>query len=63
MASLLRSKFLQWGGRPPVRFILTGFPAVTPAVGRPSYAIRPDRTPDASAGALRRAAWAYTGAG
>jgi catechol 2,3-dioxygenase-like lactoylglutathione lyase family enzyme len=39
----------QWGGRPPVRFILTGFPVVKPAAGRPSYAMRPDRTPDASA--------------
>jgi catechol 2,3-dioxygenase-like lactoylglutathione lyase family enzyme len=39
----------QWGGRPPVRFILTGFPLVKPAAGRPSYAMRPDRTPDASA--------------
>lgn len=39
----------QWGGRPPVRFILTGFPLVKPAAGRPSYAMRPDRTPHASA--------------
>jgi catechol 2,3-dioxygenase-like lactoylglutathione lyase family enzyme len=39
----------QWGGRPPVRFILTGFPLVKPAFGRPSYAMRPDRTPHASA--------------
>jgi catechol 2,3-dioxygenase-like lactoylglutathione lyase family enzyme len=39
----------QWGGRPPVRFILTGFPMVKPAAGRPSYAMRPDRTPHASA--------------
>jgi catechol 2,3-dioxygenase-like lactoylglutathione lyase family enzyme len=39
----------QWGGRPPVRFILTGFPVVKPDAGRPSYAMRPDRTPDASA--------------
>ena len=39
----------QWGGRPPVRFILTGFPVVKPAAGRPSYAMRPDRTPHASA--------------
>jgi hypothetical protein len=39
----------QWGGRPPARFILTGFPLVKPAAGRPSYAMRPDRTSDASA--------------
>jgi catechol 2,3-dioxygenase-like lactoylglutathione lyase family enzyme len=39
----------QWGGRPPARFILTGFPLVKPAAGRPSYAMRPDRTFDASA--------------
>jgi catechol 2,3-dioxygenase-like lactoylglutathione lyase family enzyme len=39
----------QWGGRPPARFILTGFPLVKPAAGRPSYAMRPDRTPEASA--------------
>jgi catechol 2,3-dioxygenase-like lactoylglutathione lyase family enzyme len=39
----------QWAGRPPVRFILTGFPVVKPAADRPSYAMRPDRTPDASA--------------
>ena len=34
----------QWGGRPPVRFILTGFPIVGPDSERPSYAMRPDRT-------------------
>jgi catechol 2,3-dioxygenase-like lactoylglutathione lyase family enzyme len=39
----------QWGGRPPVRFILTGFPMLKPAAGRPSYAMRPDRTPHPSA--------------
>jgi catechol 2,3-dioxygenase-like lactoylglutathione lyase family enzyme len=39
----------QWGGRPPARFILTGFPLVKPGAGRPSYAMRPDRTPHASA--------------
>lgn len=39
----------QWGGPPPLRFILTGFPVVKPAAGRPSYAMRPDRTPDRSA--------------
>jgi hypothetical protein len=38
----------QWGGWP-VRFVLTAFPVVRPAAGRPSYAMRPDRTPDASA--------------
>lgn len=39
----------QWGGRPPVRFILTGFPLVKPDHGRPSYAMRHDRTPAGSA--------------
>jgi Glyoxalase/Bleomycin resistance protein/Dioxygenase superfamily len=39
----------QWGGPPPVRFILTGFPLVKPTAGRPPYAMRPDRTPTASA--------------
>jgi hypothetical protein len=39
----------QWGGPPPVRFILTGFPLVKPVAGRPPYAMRPDRTPAASA--------------
>jgi catechol 2,3-dioxygenase-like lactoylglutathione lyase family enzyme len=38
----------QWGGRPPMRFILTGFPLVKPDHGRPSYAMRPDRTPAGS---------------
>lgn len=28
----------QWGGPPPLRFLLTGFPVVTPDEGRPSYA-------------------------
>jgi hypothetical protein len=38
----------QWGGPPPVRFILTGFPLVKPTAGRPPYAMRPDRTPTES---------------
>ena len=36
----------QWGGPPPVRFLLTGFPIVEPDAERPSYAMRPDRTAD-----------------
>jgi hypothetical protein len=36
-------------GAPPVRFILTGFPLVKPTAGQPPYAMRPDRTPTASA--------------
>ena len=34
----------QWGGPPPPRFLLTGFPIVTPDEGRPAWAMRPDRT-------------------
>ena len=39
----------QWGGPPPLKFILTGFPIVAPDEGRPSYAMRPDRKVAASA--------------
>jgi catechol 2,3-dioxygenase-like lactoylglutathione lyase family enzyme len=39
----------QWGGPPPLKFILTGFPIVQPDQGRPSWAVRPDRTAGASA--------------
>jgi hypothetical protein len=35
----------QWGGPPPPRFLLTGFPIAEPDPGRPSYAMRPERTP------------------
>ena len=35
----------QWGGSPPLRFILTGFPVVSPERGRPSWAMSEDRTP------------------
>jgi catechol 2,3-dioxygenase-like lactoylglutathione lyase family enzyme len=35
----------QWGGPPPPRFLLTGFPIVKPDEGRPSWAMRPGRTP------------------
>jgi catechol 2,3-dioxygenase-like lactoylglutathione lyase family enzyme len=38
----------QWGPPPPPRFILTGFPVVTPDWERPTYAMRPDRTPAAA---------------
>ena len=34
----------QWGGPPPPKFLLTGFPIVTPDEGRPAWAMRPDRT-------------------
>jgi catechol-2,3-dioxygenase len=34
----------QWGGNPPLKFLLTGFPIATPQPGRPSWAMRPDRT-------------------
>ncbi len=39
----------QWGGPPPPRFVLTGFPIVEPEPGRPSWAMRPDRTPAGAA--------------
>ena len=38
----------QWGGPPPPRFLLTGFPIATPQPGRPAWAMRPDRTPAAA---------------
>jgi catechol 2,3-dioxygenase-like lactoylglutathione lyase family enzyme len=34
----------QWGGRPPLQFLLTGFPIATPQAGRPAWAMRPDRS-------------------
>ena len=34
----------QWGGPPPLRFLLTGFPIATPHPGRPAWAMRADRT-------------------
>ena len=39
----------QWGGPPPLRFLLTGFPIAKPTAGRPAWAMRPDRTPTAPA--------------
>jgi catechol 2,3-dioxygenase-like lactoylglutathione lyase family enzyme len=39
----------RWGGPPPLRFILTGFPIVPPEEGRPSWAMRPNRALAASA--------------
>jgi hypothetical protein len=35
----------QWGGPPPPRFLLTGFPIAASQPGRPAWAMRPDRTP------------------
>ncbi|MTD45502.1 hypothetical protein GKE82_14695 [Conexibacter sp. W3-3-2] len=35
----------QWGGPPPPRFLLTGFPIARPTPGRPSWASSPGRTP------------------
>ncbi len=35
----------QWGGPPPLRFILTGFPIVEQDWGRPAWAMGPNRTP------------------
>jgi catechol 2,3-dioxygenase-like lactoylglutathione lyase family enzyme len=38
----------QWGGGPPpLKFLLTGFPVLAPELGRPTWAMRPDRTPTA----------------
>ena len=37
----------QWGGPPPPRFLLTGFPIAEQDAGRPSYAVRPDGAPHA----------------
>ena len=35
----------QWGGGPPpLKFLLTGFPVLAPELGRPTWAMRPDRT-------------------
>jgi catechol 2,3-dioxygenase-like lactoylglutathione lyase family enzyme len=33
----------QWGGPPPPKFLLTGFPIAAPIPGRPSWAMQPDR--------------------
>jgi catechol 2,3-dioxygenase-like lactoylglutathione lyase family enzyme len=38
----------QWGGPPPARFLLTGFPIAAPQPGRPARAMRPDRAPAAA---------------
>src|SRR6476469_8408016 len=35
----------QWGGPPPPRFLLTGFPIAAPQPGRPSWAMAPERAP------------------
>jgi catechol 2,3-dioxygenase-like lactoylglutathione lyase family enzyme len=35
----------QWGGPPPARFLLTGYPIAAPTPGRPTWAAAPDRTP------------------
>ncbi|WP_320669537.1 VOC family protein [Patulibacter defluvii] len=35
----------QWGGPPPARFLLTGYPIVPPEPGRPSWAIGPGDEP------------------
>ena len=34
----------QWGGPPPLRFLLTGYPIAAPQPGRPAWAIPADRT-------------------
>jgi catechol 2,3-dioxygenase-like lactoylglutathione lyase family enzyme len=38
----------QWGGPPPLRFLLTGFPIADPQPGRPAWAIQADRTASAA---------------
>lgn len=37
----------QWGGPPPLRFLLAGHPIAAPVPGRPSWAMRPDRSAEA----------------
>jgi catechol 2,3-dioxygenase len=39
----------QWGGPPPLRFLLTGYPVATPTPGRPAWAAAPGRTPTTAA--------------
>ena len=39
----------QWGGPPPLRFLLTGYPIATAVPGRPAWAMAPGRTPSAAA--------------
>ena len=39
----------QWGGPPPPRFLLTGFPIAAPQPGRPAWAMRPGRSPATAA--------------
>jgi hypothetical protein len=38
----------QWGGPPPPKFLLTGFPIIAPDEGRPAWAMHPDRAPAAA---------------
>lgn len=41
--SMHPSTINQWGGPPPLRFLLAGYPIVAPDLGRPSWAISPTR--------------------
>jgi catechol 2,3-dioxygenase-like lactoylglutathione lyase family enzyme len=43
--SMAPSTINQWGGPPPPRFLLTGYPIATPTPGRPTWAAAPDRSP------------------
>ena len=38
----------QWGGPPPLRFLLTGFPIAPPDPGRPAWAMAPTARPEPS---------------
>jgi catechol 2,3-dioxygenase-like lactoylglutathione lyase family enzyme len=40
--SMHPSTINQWGGPPPLRFLLTGFPIADPRPGRPAWAVGPD---------------------
>lgn len=43
--SMVPGTINQWGGPPPPRFLLTGFPIARSTPGRPPWAAAPDRTP------------------
>lgn len=46
---MLPGSINQWGGAPPLRFLLTGYPIAEPTPGRPAWAMAADRTAAVSA--------------
>jgi hypothetical protein len=38
----------QWGGPPPPRFLLTGFPVAAPQPGRPAWSMAAGRAPSSA---------------